>query len=194
MSFCSEDFVGNFSSALGANGLEATNLLCENFQALADGVDTGFLLFSAYLVFSMQIGFAMLCAGFVRAKNALNILLCNVLDAAAGGISYYLFGYAFAYGTGKNANGFIGVSNFAMHDFTDYRTWIFQWSFAIACAGITSGSIAERTKFQVGHVLENRFGAAFDAQALRCICGMHGSVQPAYTFSRLNIHTRGPII
>jgi Amt family ammonium transporter len=148
MSFCSEDFVGNFSSALGANGLEATNLLCENFQALADGVDTGFLLFSAYLVFSMQIGFAMLCAGFVRAKNALNILLCNVLDAAAGGISYYLFGYAFAYGTGKNANGFIGVSNFAMHDFTDYRTWIFQWSFAIACAGITSGSIAERTKFQ----------------------------------------------
>lgn len=149
MSFCSADFRANFSSAVGANGPAATDLLCTELQSLADGVDTSFLLFSAYLVFSMQIGFAMLCAGFVRAKNALNILLTNVLDAAAGGISYYLFGFAFAYGTGKNANGFIGVSNFAMHNFTDYRTWVFQWSFAIACAGIASGSIAERTKFQV---------------------------------------------
>ncbi|KAF3598889.1 hypothetical protein F2Q69_00037097 [Brassica cretica] len=46
----------------------------------------------------MQLGFAMLCAGSVRAKNTMNILLTNVLDAAAGGLFYYLFGYAFAFG------------------------------------------------------------------------------------------------
>uniref|UniRef100_A0A0D3AAY5 Ammonium transporter AmtB-like domain-containing protein n=1 Tax=Brassica oleracea var. oleracea TaxID=109376 RepID=A0A0D3AAY5_BRAOL len=46
----------------------------------------------------MQLGFAMLCAGSVRAKNTMNIMLTNVLDAAAGGLFYYLFGYAFAFG------------------------------------------------------------------------------------------------
>ena len=29
----------------------------------------------------MQIGFAMLCAGSVRAKNPMNIMLTNVVDA-----------------------------------------------------------------------------------------------------------------
>ncbi|KAK9919375.1 hypothetical protein M0R45_027970 [Rubus argutus] len=54
----------------------------------------------------MQLGFAMLCAGSVRAKNTMNIMLTNVLDAAAGGLSYYLFGFAFAFG--EPSNGFIG--------------------------------------------------------------------------------------
>jgi hypothetical protein len=48
-------------------------------------VENTYLLFSAYLVFAMQVGFAMLCAGSVRAKNTMNIMLTNVLDAACGG-------------------------------------------------------------------------------------------------------------
>ncbi|GBG92042.1 hypothetical protein CBR_g54162 [Chara braunii] len=117
------------------------------------GTNTMFLLFSAYLVFIMQAGFGMLCAGSVRAKNALNIMLTNVMDAAAGAISYFLFGFAFAFGGGADSNGFIGNDNFAQsrfhadEPFARYEMWMFQWAFAAAAAGITSGSIAERTQF-----------------------------------------------
>jgi hypothetical protein len=42
---------------------------------------TIFLVFSAALVFFMQAGFAMLCAGAVRKKNVQNTMLKNLLDA-----------------------------------------------------------------------------------------------------------------
>ncbi len=71
-----------------------------------------------------------LCAGTIRAKNAKNIMLFNTLDAAAGVLGYYLFGYAFAYGAGSNPNGFIGDSYFALSNFTAWYSFIFQWAFA----------------------------------------------------------------
>ncbi|WOG89087.1 hypothetical protein DCAR_0208323 [Daucus carota subsp. sativus] len=119
--------------------------------SVTDSINTIYLLFSAYLVFVMQLGFAMLCAGSVRAKNAMNIMLTNVVDAAVGSLSYYLFGFAFAFGDGSNSNPFIGVRFFALKDIPsssyDYNFFLYQWAFAIAVAGITSGSIAERTQF-----------------------------------------------
>lgn len=42
-----------------------------------------FLVFSAALVFFMQAGFAMLCAGAVRKKNVQNTMLKNLLDAVS---------------------------------------------------------------------------------------------------------------
>lgn len=115
------------------------------------GVNYTFILVSAYLVFFMQTGFAMLCAGSVRTKNTMNILIKNVLDACAGALAYYVTGYAFAYGS--SANSFIGHSNFALAgidktggDF-DWSFYLFQWAFAAATATIVSGSVAERTQF-----------------------------------------------
>ncbi|KAJ6964431.1 hypothetical protein NC652_002642 [Populus alba x Populus x berolinensis] len=97
----------------------------------------------------MQLGFAMLCAGSVRAKNAMDITLTNVVDAVAGSISYYLFGFAFAFGDGTNSNPFIGTTFFALkyipNTSYDNSYFLYQWAFTIAVAGITSGSIAERT-------------------------------------------------
>ncbi|KAH7278107.1 hypothetical protein KP509_38G024700 [Ceratopteris richardii] len=138
-----------------------SDLLCTKFSELDDlnvatklAVDNSFLLFSSYLVFAMQLGFAMLCAGSVRAKNTSNIMLTNVLDAAIGGLSYYLFGFAFAFGRYESGNnGFIGRHFFGLKKLPDpvagydYSFFMFQWAFAIAAAGITSGSIAERTQF-----------------------------------------------
>ncbi|KAE8675137.1 Ammonium transporter 1 member 2 [Hibiscus syriacus] len=104
---------------------------------------------SNMLVAARNIGFAMLCVCSVRAKNTMNIMLTNVLDAANGGLSYYLFGFALAYGS--PSNGFIGKHLFGLKDFPspsgDYSFFLYQWSFAIAAAGVTSGSIAERTQF-----------------------------------------------
>ncbi|KAL8166272.1 hypothetical protein V2J09_007771 [Rumex salicifolius] len=148
------------------NATAAATYLCDGLSTVTYAVDNTYLLFSAYLVFAMQLGFAMLCAGSVRAKNTMNIMLTNVLDAAAGGLSYYLFGFAFAYGA--PSNGFIGrhffglqsvPSNIAAGDF-DYSFFLYQWAFAIAAAGITSGSIAERTQF-VAYLIYSTFLTGF---------------------------------
>ena len=53
----------------------------------------------------MQGGFALLEAGAVRAKNAKNIALKNTMDACIGGVVYYIFGYAFAYGSPGDGTG-----------------------------------------------------------------------------------------
>lgn len=151
------------------NATAAANYICNQFDIVASrlrdttyAVDNTYLLFSAYLVFAMQLGFAMLCAGSVRAKNTMNIMLTNVLDAAAGGISYYLFGYAFAFGS--PSNGFIGRHFFGLKSFplatADYSLFLYQWAFAIAAAGITSGSIAERTQF-VAYLIYSSFLTGF---------------------------------
>ncbi|XP_038713551.1 ammonium transporter 1 member 4-like [Tripterygium wilfordii] len=138
------------------NATDAADYICGRFEAISNkfietgyAVDNTYLLFSAYLVFAMQLGFAMLCAGSVRAKNTMNIMLTNVIDAAAGGLFYYIFGFAIAFGT--PSNGFIGKHFFGLTEFPtesfEYSFFLFQWAFAIAAAGITSGSIAERTQF-----------------------------------------------
>ena len=98
----------------------------------------------------MQAGFAMLCAGSVRSKNTMNILIKNVLDACVGAIAFCIFGYGCAYGKkdGKTANEFIGNWNFGLQDYTDWASFLFQWAFSAAAATIVSGSVAERTAFQ----------------------------------------------
>ncbi|XP_024359985.1 ammonium transporter 1 member 1 [Physcomitrium patens] len=161
-----QGFLGAVSNATGLS-----IFLCDKLDNI-DGrlgytklaVDNTYLLFSAYLVFAMQLGFAMLCAGSVRAKNTMNIMLTNVLDAACGGISYYVFGFAFAFGLGGKTNGFIGHFNWGLNGFPngtfDYSFFLFQWAFAIAAAGITSGSIAERTQF-VAYLVYSSFLTGF---------------------------------
>ncbi|KAK7269117.1 hypothetical protein RIF29_21833 [Crotalaria pallida] len=147
----------------------ASAYLCTQLDAISQkltsttyAIDNTYLLFSAYLVFAMQLGFAMLCAGSVRAKNTMNIMLTNVLDAAAGALSYYLFGFAFAFGS--PSNGFIGRHFFGLNNFpspsNDYSFFLYQWAFAIAAAGITSGSIAERTQF-VAYLIYSSFLTGF---------------------------------
>ncbi|KAK0602294.1 hypothetical protein LWI29_032053 [Acer saccharum] len=147
----------------------AATYLCSRFSTISNSlsdtshaVNNTYLLFSAYLVFAMQLGFAMLCAGSVRAKNTMNIMLTNVLDAAAGALSYYLFGFAFAFGS--PSNGFIGHHFFGLKSIpspdTDYSFFLYQWAFAIAAAGITSGSIAERTQF-VAYLIYSSFLTGF---------------------------------
>jgi len=110
-------------------------------------LDTVFVQFSGYLVFFMQCGFAMLTAGSVRTKNVKNALMKNVLDAAVGGVAYYVFGYAFAFGSPSNA--FIGHGNFALSELpkSDYHFYFFQYTFGATATTIVSGSVAERTSF-----------------------------------------------
>lgn len=119
----------------------------EAIADLAGALDSTWILVAGMLVFFMQAGFAMLTAGFVRAKNTANILMKNMLDACFGGLSFFAVGWAFAYGTHDSSNGFIGMGNFFLTDFDDYTSWFFQFAFAAAAATIVAGSLAERVKF-----------------------------------------------
>jgi Amt family ammonium transporter len=146
--------------AIGAGALLAMAFVStagaqEEFDAaaavedLTAGLDQAWLMIAAFLVFFMQLGFAMVEGGFVRAKNTTNILMKNVLDACIGGIVFFAVGFGLAYGvdSGGDANKLFGWGNFFLEDFDSYAFWIFQFAFAATAATIVSGSMAERTKF-----------------------------------------------
>ena len=114
---------------------------------LISAVDTAWLLIAGFLVFFMQAGFAMLTAGFVRSQETANILMKNMIDACVGGVSFWLFGWAFAYGVSDASNEFIGLGNFALNQFDSYADWFFQFAFAAAAATIVAGALAGRTKY-----------------------------------------------
>lgn len=141
------------TSALDPASAEAG--VCASFAFTGEtnaGLDVFFLIFSATMVFFMQAGFAMLCAGSVRQKNVKNIMLKNILDACGGALGFWSVGYAFAYG-GSDADkkGFIGNTGFFLGNFTsggDLVSWFFQFAFAATAATIVAGTVAERCKFE----------------------------------------------
>jgi Amt family ammonium transporter len=102
------------------------------------------------MVFGMQCGFAMLCAGSLRSKNAKNIMLQNILDVVAGALGFFVCGYAFAFGKGKfiggSDEGFFCLSGLTAG--TDMIDFFFQFAFAASAATIVAGTIAERCKMQ----------------------------------------------
>jgi Amt family ammonium transporter len=108
-------------------------------------------LIAAILVFFMQPGFAMVEAGFTRAKNAVNILMKNLMDFSMGSIMFWAIGFGLMFGT--SAGGWIGTSGFFLSDFSPDGDqwvlvfWMFQVVFAATAATIVSGAMAERTKF-----------------------------------------------
>ncbi|CAA0817229.1 Ammonium transporter 1 member 3 [Striga hermonthica] len=52
----------------------------------------------------------------VWAKNAMNIMLTNVVDVVVGNLSYFLFGFAFAFGEGPTKHPVIGTTHCALKD------------------------------------------------------------------------------
>ncbi|MDI6901890.1 MAG: ammonium transporter [Anaerosomatales bacterium] len=113
-------------------------------------VDFIWMLVAAFLVYFMQAGFAMVEAGFCRAKNATNLMMKNLMDFVMGSLAYFVVGWAFMYGADKA--GLIGTSQFLLggdaYDVTVYRDFMFQVVFAATAATIVSGAVAERLKFK----------------------------------------------
>ncbi|KAA0146853.1 hypothetical protein FNF31_07687 [Cafeteria roenbergensis] len=54
--------------------------------------DIAWMLSTAYIVMTMQAGFAMLESGLISIKSAGNILAKNVMDIGAAGIGYFAIG------------------------------------------------------------------------------------------------------
>jgi len=104
---------------------------------------------AAFLVFFMQAGFAMVETGFTRAKNAVNILMKNLMDFSVGSLAFFLVGFGLMFG---KTNGLFGTTLFGLSGVEPGADWnwtflIFQTVFAATAATIVSGAMAERTKF-----------------------------------------------
>ncbi|HCB01841.1 MAG TPA: ammonium transporter, partial [Anaerolineae bacterium] len=119
---------------------------------LTRGLNTFWMLLTAFLVFWMQAGFALVEAGLTRAKNTTNILFKNLIDFVFATLAFWAFGYAFMYGS--SAGGWIGTSGYFVDASLDdvvgvpvLAFWFFQLVFAGTAATIVSGAMAERTKF-----------------------------------------------
>lgn len=105
-------------------------------------------LIGAALVFWMQAGFAMVEAGFTRAKNAGNIIMKNLMDFCIGTCVFILIGFSLL--LGEDMIGLIGKPGFDI--FTsyanfDWSNFVFNLVFCATTATIVSGAMAERTKF-----------------------------------------------
>ena len=116
----------------------------------------------AFLVFFMQAGFALVETGFTRAKNAVNILMKNLMDFVIGSIIFFLVGFGLMFG---KSSGFCGTTLFGMSGVAQGTGWdwtflIFQTVFAATAATIVSGAMAERTKF-VSYLIYSFFISLF---------------------------------
>ena len=130
-------------------GVQAHN---EDVSSLSNGIDAFYLIFAGALVYFMQTGFAMLCAGSIRAKNVKNVILWNLLDSCGGGLAFWSIGYALAYGGDDSedlSKTFVGNKGFFLKgDDIRLENWFFQFAFACALSSIVAGTIAERTQMK----------------------------------------------
>lgn len=119
----------------------------------SDRVDTLFLIICAAMVFLMQPGFLLVELGLSRSKNALNIIMKNVVDVCVAMLTFMFIGFGLMF---ANGNGFIGM-DFQWLSSADlsnkfWAFWLFQATFVGAVSTIASGAMAERTRFQ-GYII-----------------------------------------
>jgi len=102
--------------------------LTASLASAKEANDSSWIMTAGVLVFMMNAGFALLESGTVRFKNYQNILLKNVMHALVGGLIWWAWGFAFAYGNVDG--GFIGTKYFvgismAKSDSYQYANWWF---------------------------------------------------------------------
>ena len=120
-------------------------------EQVALGLNTVWVLVGAFLVFFMQAGFGMVEVGFIRAKNACNILTKNFLDFCMASLGFFLIGYGLMFGDG---NALLGTKGWLLSGLEPmaggvplFAFWLFQAAFCGAAATIVAGGVAERMKF-----------------------------------------------
>ena len=129
--------------------------------------DTMWTLIAAFLVFFMNLGFALVESGLCRAKNCVNILAKNFVVFGVSSLAFLIIGWGLMFG---NGNGFIGLEGLFFLGGADnspltgdaysgaytsiawagiplMTKFFFQLVFAGTAATIVSGAVAERIKF-----------------------------------------------
>jgi len=130
-------------------------------------LDTIWVLFTAMLVFFMNLGFAMVESGFARSKNSVNILSKNFIVFAISSLAFWIIGWGFMFGDGNDFLGLQGLFGLSGTDNSPaageaysgvysamgwasvplLAKFFFQLVFAGTAATIVSGAVAERIKY-----------------------------------------------
>jgi Amt family ammonium transporter len=125
---------------------EISSLMTEQTFA----INTVWVALCAALIFFMEAGFALLEAGFIRAKNTMSIIAKVIIDITFGGIGFFIVGFGIAYGASNGWFAFdIGISTNDLGlglTVSNKLFWFIQLGFAIAAISIVSGALAERMK------------------------------------------------
>mgnify|MGYP001773458556 CR=1 FL=1 len=131
-------------------------------------VDTLWTMIAGFLVFFMNLGFAMLEAGLQRSKNTVNILMKNFIVFSISSISFFILGWGIMFGDGNDIFGTRGllfvsgqdnspasgesyVGVYTAISWASIPLWakfFFQLVFAGTSATIVSGAVGERIKFK----------------------------------------------
>lgn len=129
--------------------------------------DTLWVMIAGFLVFFMNLGFALVESGLARAKNCVNILAKNFVVFGVSSLAFYVLGFGLMFG---NGNSFVGTDGLFLLGGADNSpatagaysgaygalNWtsvplaakfFFQLVFAGTAATIVSGAVAERIKF-----------------------------------------------
>jgi len=119
-------------------------------------VNFAWTLIAGFLVFLMQLGFALLGAGLIRSKNTVNYLTKSYMDFCMCALAFWAFGFALMFGGSAQAPGLeagnpiIGFAGFFLagtsYDVSTIELWFFQVVFAATAATIVAGIVAERTQ------------------------------------------------
>jgi len=138
-----------------------------DLQTLKVAVDTLWVLITGFLVFFMNLGFAMVESGLCRAKNTVNILAKNFVVFAISSVAFYFIGFGIMFGNGGPFAGREGIlalsgadnspatggdyqGSYAALGWTGVPLWakfFFQLVFCGTAATIVSGAVAERIRF-----------------------------------------------
>jgi Amt family ammonium transporter len=145
-----------------------TKEMAEAIASQKVGLDTIWVMLAAFLVFFMNLGFALVESGFCRAKNCVNILFKNFAVFAVASLAFLFIGFGLMFGDGNALFGQAGLlfaggadNSPAVGDayqgvyhalnWTGVPLWakfFFQLVFAGTAATIVSGAVAERIKFK----------------------------------------------
>ena len=130
-------------------------------------LDTLWVLFTAMLVFFMNLGFGMVESGFARSKNAVNILSKNFIVFAVSSLAFWSIGWGLMFSDGNDFLGLSGLFGLSGADNSPatgdaysgvyssigwagvplLAKFFFQLVFAGTAATIVSGAVAERIKY-----------------------------------------------
>ena len=129
--------------------------------------DTVWTLLTAFLVFFMNLGFAMVESGLCRSKNCVNILSKNFIVFSVSSLAFWILGWGLMFGDGNGILGLKGLwfvggadnspaigdayqgvyNSIAWTGVPMWAKFFFQLVFAGTAATIVSGAVAERIKF-----------------------------------------------
>ena len=111
--------IGNLTCQIIADACDVLDeIINPEYQDTLYADDMTWILTSAFIILTMQSGFAMLEIGVSSPGNEVNVMLKNVCDLLFGTIAFFFVGYGIAYGEPSNG-------------FSEYYTYIYIYIYLL---------------------------------------------------------------